>query len=89
MSMDSCRIRIERAANGFTVEVPDYAMMAKREAEAKKNKNGMGSPYMGDCQKEYVAKTTGEVLKLVKASLDDLPKSEYDAAYAEAAAEDH
>jgi hypothetical protein len=76
--MSDCRICIETLENGFTVEVPDMAERAKRETAAKKSmgKNQMGKdspmamPYMGDATKEYAAKTTREVLAIVKTALE-------------------
>ena len=92
MDSERYRVSIERLVNGFEVEVPDMEARAKKEADAKKSatKNGGGPmcmPYMGDCTKKYAAKSVKEVLSLVKESLGKIPDNEYDAAFAEAAAE--
>lgn len=86
---DEYRISIEPLANGFAVEVPDMEAREKKMAEAKKNMKGRDSyptPYLGDCTKKFAAKSTKEVLALVKASLEKLPDSEYDTAFEEKAA---
>jgi len=86
---DVFRIRIEQLENGYTVEVPDIAeMKKKKEAAAKaksKNPGGYCEPYLGDCTSVYAAKTVKEVLKLVENALKDLPESEFDSAFEEAA----
>jgi len=83
-----CRISIEVLENGFEVELPDVSAMDKAEAAAKKQKGGGSTPYMGDMYKKYAAKTVKEVLNLVKPALSNLPQAQYDAAFAEASAED-
>jgi len=90
---DRFRISVEALENGFEVEIPDFAEMAKKKAAAEKAVKGKGgadqcvpSPYYGDCHKKYAAKSTAEVLKLVRNSLEAMPASEFDAAFAEAAA---
>ena len=94
MSPDNFRISVETLENGFEVEVPDFAEMKKKQAAADKAAKGKGSmdsccpsPYFGDCTKKYAAKSVAEVLKLVKDALGAMPASEYDAAFAEAAAQ--
>jgi len=78
---DNYRVSIEVLANGFKVEVPDMAKVKAKKAEAKKAKDM--HPYLGDCNKSFAAKTTKEVMKIVEASLKDLPDLEYDAAWDE------
>ena len=80
-------IRISVLENGYTVEVPDLAELKKREtAQAKKQAAGDSCcmPYYGDCTERMIAKTTGEVLSLVKQSLAQLPEGEYADAFEEA-----
>lgn len=74
-------IRIELADNGYVVEVPDMEELNKREKERKKDSSPV---WYGDCMEKKVAKTTGEVLSIVKAALANLPEKEYDDAFAEA-----
>ena len=83
-------IRIRPVDNGFTVETPDMDKIKKKEAERSKRKGDHDYPtYIGDCTKSAIAKTVPEVLKLIKASLAELPEPdmEYAQAFAEAAAE--
>jgi len=84
VSYDKYRVSVEVLENGFKVEVPDMAAIAKKQVEAKKQaKPGcMPSCYFGDLTKCYAAKTVKEVLKLVQASLEQMPEGEYDAALA-------
>ena len=79
-----CRISVEALENGFEVEVPDMEAMKKAMADAKK-KSGASVPYMGDMTKKFAAKSVKEVIKLVTAALGNMPESEYDAAFNEAA----
>ena len=74
-------IRIELADNGYVVEVPNVEELDKREKERKK---GDSPAWYGDCVEKKVAKTTGEVLSIVKAALANLPEAEYADAFAEA-----
>ncbi len=86
--MSDCCIKVEILDAGYEVEVPDFAEMAKKTATAKKAAGDMApSLYMGDCTKEYACKTVAEVLKLVRTALESAPAGEFDAAFAEAAAE--
>ena len=86
--MSNCCIKIELLTEGYEVEVPDFAEMAKKTATAKKAAGDMApEPYMGNCTKEYACKTVPEVLKLVRTALESAPAGEYDAAFAEASAE--
>jgi hypothetical protein len=81
------RVSVEVLENGFKVEVPDMEAIAKKHAEDKKKqaKDGCApSCYYGDMTKSYAAKTIKEVLKLVQASLEQMPEGEYDAAFNEA-----
>jgi len=78
-------IKIEVLENGFEVTVPDVAKMKAKEKQAKADK--YPSPYMGDCTKEYVAKTSGEVMKFVKEALAQIPEIEYADAFAAASKE--
>ena len=77
------RISVETLENGYSVEVPDMAAIAKRHAEEKK-KSQSPSVYFGDLTKKFAAKSVKEVLKLVQASLEQLPEGEFDAAFDEA-----
>ena len=83
MNMDSCRIYIKTLENGYSVEVPDYDAMEEKQAKAKKSKGAVDS-YMGDCTKTYAAKSVVEVIKLVKASLEKMPDTEFESAFEEA-----
>lgn len=74
-------IRIELADNGYVVEVPDMEELNKREKERKKDSSPV---WYGDCMEKKVAKTTGEVLSIVKSALANLPEAEYDGAFEEA-----
>ena len=76
------RISVEVLENGFAVEVPDMAAVAEKMAAAKKAKQP--DPYIGDAMKKFAAKSVKEVLKLVQASLEQMPEGEYDAAFNEA-----
>lgn len=84
MYNETYRVSIETLENGFSVEVPDMEARAEKMKEAKKSKSGMGMPYMGDCTKKFAAKSVKEVLALVKSSLEKMPDTEFDAAFAEA-----
>jgi hypothetical protein len=89
ISGDYC-IRIKPVDNGFTVEVPDMEKIKEKEAaDAKRKDSGNYPTYIGDCTESYIAKSVAEVLKLVKASLAELPDPEmqYSEAFAEAAKE--
>lgn len=91
MDFERFRISVERLENGYEVEVPDFAEMAKKKAAAEKAAKAKGgdccpSPYYGDCTKKYAARSAAEVLKLVRESLSGMPSGEFDAAFAEAAA---
>jgi hypothetical protein len=79
-----CKIRIESADNGWTVHVPDYAMMREKMAAGKKSGDMM--PYMGECEKEYIATSVKDVLSIVKTALEAAPESEYDTAFEAATA---
>jgi hypothetical protein len=81
------RVSVETLENGYSVEVPDMAAIAKKHADEKKMRgNGsMPSMYMGDRTKKFAAKSVKEVLKLVQNSLEQLPEGEYDTAFSEAA----
>ena len=79
---ESFVIRIELLDNGYTVEVPDVAKITKKKAEDRKK--GYSSSYYGDCTEKKVAKTTNEVLSLVKESLANLPETVYADAFDEA-----
>jgi len=78
------RVSVETLENGYSVEVPDMAAIAKKHADEKK-KSQMPSMYIGDMTKKFAAKSVKEVLKLVQQSLEQLPEGEYDAAFSEAA----
>jgi hypothetical protein len=82
MIQGNFNIRIEVADNGYIVEVPDVEKLAEHEKECKKK----DSPptWYGDFTEKRVAKTTGEVLSIVKAALANLPEAEYDDAFEEA-----
>lgn len=90
MYSERYRISIERLANAFEVEVPDFEAMAKKRDEAKKmakKDSPMVEPYMGDCTKKYAAKNVKEVLSFVEKSLKSIPEQEFDDAFDEAAKE--
>ena len=90
MHNEQYRISIERLANAFEVEIPDFEAIAKKKADAKKKSSKdspMVEPYLGDCVKKYAAKNVKEVLALVQGSLKSIPESEFDDAFDEAAAE--
>ena len=74
-------IRIELADNGYVVEVPDIDKINEMEKSRKKDEPPM---YHGGCTEKKVAKTTGEVLSIVKAALAKLPEAEYADAFKEA-----
>lgn len=86
MGYEQYSIRIETCENGYKVSVPDFAAIKKKQAAAKKNGNS-DSCYIGgdDCMDSFVAKDTAEVLTLVNKSLNDMPESEFDKAFGEAA----
>lgn len=86
MGYDRYRVTVEPLENGFKVEVPDMAAIAKKQADQKKRNPNSPSMdcYIGDCTKSFAAKSVAEVVKLVKASLEKLPENEFDAAFAEA-----
>jgi|WetSurMetagenome_2_1015567.scaffolds.fasta_scaffold794060_2 hypothetical protein len=88
--MENFIIRIEMLENGYTVEVPDVEAINKKEAAAAKEKGHTSSDrvYTGDCTEKKVAKTTGEVLSIVKNALANLPESEYADAFDEASAKE-
>lgn len=91
MISGSYRICITPVDNGFTVEVPDMAKIKEKEAADKKRKDGGNYPvYVGDCTESYIAKSTAEVLKLVKKALAELPNPEmaYADAFSEASAKE-
>lgn len=77
-------IRIEMLDNGYTVEVPDIDKINEMEKKHKSEKGGATSMYYGDATEKKVAKSTGEVLAIVKAALANLPEMEYDDAFKEA-----
>ena len=82
-------IRIEVLTNGFEVEIPDVEAIDAAEAAAKKAKLGSSPPvFYGEHMKKYAAKTTAEVIALVKPALQNLPQVQYSEAFDEAAAED-
>ena len=86
MHTEKYRVSVEVLENGFKVEVPDMEAIAKKHAEDKKKSTNSMSPscYYGDMTKSYAAKSVKEVLKLVQASLEQMPEGEYDAAFREA-----
>lgn len=80
------RVSVEVLENGFTVEVPDLAAIAKQEKAA--GRKGDVAPYMGDHYKKFQAGSVKEVLEIVKTSLSKIPEGEYDAAFDDAAEKD-
>ena len=80
---DTYRISVERLENGFEVTVPDIPAIEKAEKDAKK-KSGSTEPYTGDLTKSYAAKSTKEVLALVKTAIEGIPANEFDSAFEEA-----
>lgn len=77
-------IRIEVLENGFKVEIPDTEKIKEKQAKDKKEKRDYPT-YIGDCTKSFAAKTAGEVMKMVKSALAQLPEIAYADAFAEAA----
>lgn len=80
MSYDDSVLRIEKAENGFEVEIYDEKM-------AEKNRKGKGA--YEDPWKCYIFKTAEEVAKFVNEHLDSLPTppdadEEYDDAFKQA-----
>jgi hypothetical protein len=76
-------IRIEMLENGYTVEVPDIDKINELEKKAK-SKSDVSTPYYGDCTEKKVAKSTGEVMSIVKDALANLPDTEFETAFNEA-----
>ena len=87
MRYESYSIRIETLENGFTVEIPDWSAITKKQ-KAAKPKGGDMPCYIGDCTEKYTAKSIPEVVKLVKDALMNMPESEFDKAFGEAADKD-
>ena len=83
---DCYRVTIERLENAFEVTVPDVPAMEKAEKAASKKSNSP-SVYTGDMTKSYAAKTVKDALKIIETALKDIPASELDSAWEEAAAE--
>ena len=83
---DTYRISVERLENGFEVTVPDIPAIEKAEkAASKKSGSSTGvMPYTGDLTKSYAAKSTKEVLALVKTAIEGIPANEFDSAFEEA-----
>lgn len=81
MMNSNFNIRIELADNGYVVEVPDVDKINKMEKARKKDDPPV---YHGDCTEKKIAKTTGEVVSIVKAALSKLPEAEYADAFEEA-----
>ena len=87
------RIAIKKIENAFTVEVPDWEEIAKKQAQAKKhagkNDSAPGPMYIGDCTETFAAKSVKEVMKIVQAAVNQIPEDTadkaYDSAFAEAA----
>lgn len=80
------RISIEAIDNGFVIEIPDLAEIAKKKAEAKKKSKDGCCPsfYYGDCVKKLSARNVKEVQRIVGTALENLPEAEYSAAFDEA-----
>ena len=75
----SCRVVIERVANGYEVEVTD----------PKVHKKNMGDGPYNVATKEYVFNTVDEVLTFLTKNLDKaLPADEYDSSFDEALTEE-
>ena len=84
MDRDVYRISVRVLENGYVVEVPDFEEVKKKREVDKKAKRDYPS-YIGDCTKSFAAKSTAQVVKLVKEALDGIPEAEYDSAFSEAA----
>lgn len=90
---DKYRICICPIENGFTVEVPDFEAIAKKQKEAAARAKSKGEtpysyPYIGDLTETYAAKSIKEVLTLVSGAIKKIPTDESpDDAFAEAWAE--
>lgn len=85
MSYQSYRISIETVENGFVVELPDWTAIAEKEKAAKKRGDSSPLCYIGDCTEKYTAKDIPAVVKLVKDALSNMPETEFDKAFGEAA----
>jgi hypothetical protein len=84
--MDGC-VRIERATNGYTVNVSDPKI---REANQKRDnsKGGVYAPYR-DPNKEYIFTDIKTVLAFLEKNLDKaLPKDDYGSSFDAAIAAD-
>ena len=78
----SCRVVIERIANGYEVEVTDPKLA--KQNEGKSMLGAYKSP-----MREYAFKSIEEVLTFLEKNLDKaLPADEYDSSFDEAAAEE-
>lgn len=79
----SCRVVIERVANGYEVEVTDPKLAANRHKATP-----IDEPYRSP-EKEYVFTTVDEVLTFLTKNLDKaLPADEYDSSFDEALTEE-
>ena len=82
--MTDCIIKIERAKNGFEVEMTDPAIV---KANMKPSKGGIG-PWK-DPKVSYVFKTMDEMLSFIKANAEKaLPMDEYESSFNDAAAKE-
>ena len=76
---DCCRI--ERAKNGFTVELNDPAIVKANQKRDISTKNGPYVPYKSP-NVEYVFSTIDEVLAFLKKNLETaLPMDEYETSF--------
>lgn len=72
-------VRIERAANGYTVSADDPKIVAANKK--RDNSKGPYEPYQ-DPSKEYVFKTMKEVTTFLEKNLDKaLPADEYSSSF--------
>lgn len=86
-------ITIKKIENGYTVDVPDWQEIAKKQAQSKKNAGKNDSAccptYIGDCTETFAAKSVKEVMKIVQTAVNQIPEDTadkaYDSAFAEAA----
>lgn len=73
--MSSCTIRIERAANGFEVEMTDPKIAAENK------KTGPDKPWKDPCV-SYVFKTSAEVVSFLQKNLEKaIPMDEYSSSF--------
>lgn len=74
-------VRIERAANGFTVTMTDPKIEAANRKRDLSSKSGSYQPYI-DPRKEYVFTDFKAMMTFLTANLEKaLPKEDFDSAF--------